>query len=115
MIAPIADEVKAKGIVLLATVAEGKTGGTPSVQADLDTWLGIAKNPKYTIALDPGNKNLGVFYTAAALPWNAWVDPRTMEILEAHQGSDMPTTDAARKIFDSWLNFVTTLYKPAGT
>ncbi len=117
LIAPIADEMKAKGMILLTTVAEGKTGGTPAVLADLDAWLGIAQNPKYTIALDPGNKNLGVFYTAAALPWNAWVDPRTMEILEAHEGgyAQGTTSDKVRQDFDSWLNFVNNIYKPSGT
>ena len=99
----------------LEGLAEGATGGTPSVQKDLDTWLGVAQNPKYTIALDPGNKNLGVFYTAAALPWNAWVDTRTMEILEAHEGgyASGTTSDQVKADLSQWLKFVTDIYKPA--
>jgi hypothetical protein len=38
--------------------------------------------------LDPGNQNLGVFFDAAAIPFNANIDARTMEILSTDVGFD---------------------------
>jgi thiol-disulfide isomerase/thioredoxin len=83
---PITDELRAKGVVWLTTVAEGKTSGVDSTLADLDKWFGkhLPKNPT---VLDPGNANLGVFYKAAALPWNAWIDARSMEIISYEEGA----------------------------
>ena len=40
----------------------------------------------YTHFLDPGNHNFGPFYDAAALPWNATLDARTMEIIDSEVG-----------------------------
>ena len=36
--------------------------------------------------LDPGLKNLGGFFDAAAIPWNSDIDVRTMEILDSNEG-----------------------------
>jgi hypothetical protein len=46
----------------------------------------------FTEMLDPGLHNLGHFFDAAAIPWNADVDVRTMELLDSSVGfSDVPT------------------------
>ena len=37
--------------------------------------------------LDPNVKNLGEFFQAAAVPWNANIDARSMEILSATLGA----------------------------
>lgn len=83
------DEMK---VVWLVSMAEGSAQGTPSKQKDLDGWIAEFKSP-YPHVLDPGNKNLGVFYDAAALPWNANINAKTMEILQAGTGAH--TTEAA--------------------
>jgi hypothetical protein len=36
--------------------------------------------------LDPGLLNLGSFFVASSVPWNADIDPRTMEILHSATG-----------------------------
>ena len=50
--------------------------------------------------LDPGVKNLGVFFDAAAIPWNADLDARTMEILQDGVGYEDPTA------VQTWLDWV---------
>jgi thiol-disulfide isomerase/thioredoxin len=78
--------LREQGVVWLTTVAEGGTPGTDSTLADLTGWLKSTKSVNTTM-LDPGNFNLGVFYKAQALPWNVWIDARTMEIFDYHEGA----------------------------
>lgn len=82
---PLADKLKERKVAWIITIAEGPTPGQPSTQTDLDRWLTSYKAP-YTHLLDSGNKNLGPFYDAAALPWNANINAKTMEILSAGTG-----------------------------
>lgn len=86
VVVPMKAELEAKKAVWLVSLAEGPTPGTPSTQKDLDRWIAEFKSP-YTHWLDPGNKNLGPFYDRTALPWNANIDARTMEILTAGTGA----------------------------
>lgn len=83
---PVADQIKSRKVAWIITLAEGPTPGQPSDQTDLDRWLNNFKAP-FTHVLDPGNKNLGPFYDAAALPWNANINAKTMEILTAGTGA----------------------------
>jgi hypothetical protein len=77
------DQIK---VVWLVSLAEGPYVGQPSTQADLDSWISEFKSP-YTHLLDPGNRNLGPFYNDAALPWNANIRAKTMEIVTAGVGA----------------------------
>lgn len=86
IVAPMKAELEAKGAVWLVSLAEGPTPGTPSTQKDLDGWMAKFKAP-YTHWIDPGNANLGPFYDASALPWNANIDATTMEILTSGTGA----------------------------
>lgn len=82
---PQVEELRNLGIVWVTTVAEGGTGGVPSKLDDLNKWIAAYKVQNTTV-LDPGNANLGIFYKAAALPWNAWIDARSMEIISYSEG-----------------------------
>jgi hypothetical protein len=86
VVTPLKAELDSRKVVWIISLAEGKIGGTPATTADLDQWMAQFK-PPYTHFLDPGNKNLGVFYDAAALPWNADIDATTMEILKTGVGA----------------------------
>lgn len=101
----VADALMNEGVALITTLAEGAKGGDPAVQSDLDGWVNRYK-PNYAQLLDPGNKNLGVFYDAAALPWNAYVDARTMEILDYGVGLETPTAADMQKKAEAWLRFL---------
>lgn len=92
------DEMK---VVWLVSLAEGPAQGSPSVKKDLDGWIAEFKSP-YPHVLDPGNKNLGVFYDAAALPWNANVNAKTMEILQAGTGAHT-TEESIMTELNDWL------------
>lgn len=100
-LAPIMDKVKAKKVVWLMSLAEGPTPGSRSTQKDLDGWMAQYPN-KHTYVLDPGNANLGVFYDAAALPWNGNINARTMEILSSGVGAKTTAKEIEEEL-DEWL------------
>lgn len=75
----------AEGVVVLQALDDGPTAGTPATLADLGYWV-KAHRPTFAEVLDPGLANLAGFFDASAVPWNADLDPRTMEILDESVG-----------------------------
>jgi hypothetical protein len=100
------DEDKAKGIVVLQTMIDGLRQGNPATSKDIDAWAlstGVfvpgAATPTegellFSLVLDPDNKNFGTFFDGAGVPWNGWLDARTMEIIDYAVGFN-PNGDAA--------------------
>jgi hypothetical protein len=99
---PLYAGLRERGVEWITTVAEGSSPGSDSTMDDLNKWWG-RHNPANPTVLDPGNANLGVFYKAAALPWNAWVDARSMEILSYKEGYE-PIQADADKMLRQWEN-----------
>jgi hypothetical protein len=90
---PGAKKLAGEEVVLVQALTEGYTVGTAAVTNDLKTWI-ANKGIDYNIVLDPELQNLGVFVTEAAIPWNADIDVRTMELLDQGVGYDgMTETD----------------------
>jgi hypothetical protein len=102
VIVPLKSQLDGRKTVWLVSLAEGPTPGTPSVRDDLDRWIAEYKSP-YTHWLDPNNANLGPFYDRTALPWNANINAKTMEILTSATGAAI-TADEALKEIDDALN-----------
>jgi hypothetical protein len=80
--------LETQGIVLLQALSDGKTEGVAATPSDLDTWVNYY-HVDFDEVLDPGLKNLGVFFPASAIPWNADLDARTMEILDVQLGAEL--------------------------
>ena len=78
-------DLTSKRTVVLQALNDGPTQGVPASTIDLDYWL-TNHRATFTEMLDPGLKNLSGFFTAAAVPWNCDIDPRTMEIVDASVG-----------------------------
>lgn len=104
MVTPKMAEIEGKGVVWLTVVVEGTKAGNPSEMNDLDSWVSRHKTTN-TVVIDSGNKNLGVFFRQAALPWNGWVDARTMEILAYQEGAPQSYAAFASEM-DQWLSFI---------
>jgi hypothetical protein len=74
-----------QGVVFVQALDEGTSVGTGAAPSNLDYWI-ARYHPNFTEVLDPEVANFGVFIEAAAVPWNADVDVRTMELLDANVG-----------------------------
>ena len=72
-------------VVLVQALSDGPTKNVPATTGDLQFWISENKS-NFTEMLDPNLTNLGTFFDAAAVPWNADIDPRTMEILDDGTG-----------------------------
>lgn len=94
---PMAQKLEERKVVWVVSLAEGDAIGTPAVKADLDDWLRQFKS-NFPHFLDSGNKNFGPFYDAAALPWNANIDAKTMKILSAGVGAKTTEKDILAEI-----------------
>jgi hypothetical protein len=106
VVTPLAPQLKAKGVVWLMSLAEGRAVGTASTREDLDRWVAAFNSP-FTHLWDSGNRNLGIFYDSAALPWNTTIDARTMEILEAGVGAQgKQTPEQVLSYIDKMLGMV---------
>jgi hypothetical protein len=90
-----------KGVVFVQALDDGPSEGTAATPTDLTNWINKHKS-NFTEMLDPGLRNLGQFFDAAAVPFNANIDARTMEILSAGVGE--PTSITAD--VTTWLNWV---------
>jgi hypothetical protein len=82
----LAEELLKEGIVFVQALSDGPVDGRGATQKDLDAWI-LKHKANFTELLDPDLKNFGVFFNAAAVPWNANIDARTMEILTAGVGA----------------------------
>jgi hypothetical protein len=100
-VTPMAQTLTDRKVVWLMSIAEGGTPGVASNKSDLDKWLTQFK-ASYTQFVDPGNANLGPFYDAAAIPWNANISAKTMEILSSATGA-LATEDMILKDLDKWI------------
>ncbi len=101
VVATLADKIASRKVVWLMSLAEGASFGQPSTQADLDKWIAQYRAP-YPHLLDSGNAKFGPFYDANALPWNANIDARTMEILFSGTGAKTTEADILGEL-DEWL------------
>ncbi len=104
---------KAKGLVVIQTMIDGLRQGVAATPKDIDLWsasngIFVADTDAtgatlktgsllFTLALDPDNKNFGPFFDGAGVPWNGWVDARTMEIIDYAVGFNPSGDDAALK------------------
>ena len=98
---PLVPGLKAKKVIIIQALIEGDARGTGSTLADLDVWQ-KRHSVNYTLFLDPEQQNLGQFFDAAAIPWNALIDARSMEILTSGVGYNPNMTDD----YDVWSKWI---------
>jgi len=89
-------DLDAKGVLFLTAIADGPIQGRGAELLDLDGWVRKHK-ANYTHVLDPSLKNFGGFFDAAAVPFNADIDLRSMEILYAGTGAPPDMTEHVEK------------------
>lgn len=98
------DELLAEKIVFVQAMIDGPQLGVGATQGDLDAWVATHSIVgKFTVMLDPAVKNLGQFFQAGGVPWNANLDARTMEILSAKEGAP-PSIKADVRRWTAWVD-----------
>lgn len=95
-----AAELAPSGVVFLQALSDGPLVGHGATLTNLNDWINYHTSD-FTSMLDPGVANLGVFFDAAAVPFNANIDARSMEILSTEVGFNT----AMDTDIKSWLNW----------
>jgi hypothetical protein len=93
----------AKGVVTIQFLNEDMNHN-PAKLTDLEGWIQKHGIDSFNQVLDPNNA-FGAFFDQAAIPWNAYLDARTMEILDSYQGGP-PNGIVAED--DKWLSWYNT-------
>lgn len=101
--ASFASELAPLGVVFVQALDDGLTVGTGATVNDLNLWIGDHKND-FSTGLDPGNAQLGVFFDAAAIPFNMNIDARSMEILTADVGFDTAMDTTIKSQVLKWID-----------
>ncbi len=78
-------ELASEKVVIIQALSDGPKLNVGATQSDLNYWI-TTNHPTFTEMLDPELANLGGFFDAAEVPWNADIDPRTMEIVDEGTG-----------------------------
>ena len=97
-----AAELAPMGVVFLQALSDGPVVGHGATLSDLNKWI-TNHGSDFTEMLDPGVANLGVFFDAAAVPFNANIDARSMEILSTELGFNT-AMDTDIKSWITWQN-----------
>jgi hypothetical protein len=82
----VAPDAATKSVLFFQALADGPAVGTGATLDDLDSWVTDHK-VNFMQVLDPSLKALGPLFTAGAVPFNANIDLRSMEILSAAAGA----------------------------
>jgi hypothetical protein len=111
----IAGTLAKEGVVIIQALTEGPVAGNAAKLGDMMGWMpshmagvvdGFSVGPRgpidYNMVIDPEGANLGVFFTENAIPWEADIDVRTMEILYQNVGED-PNTQTHIEGYLKWV------------
>jgi hypothetical protein len=101
--ASFAKELAPLGVIFVQALSDGPTFGTGATLEDLSSWIGHHQSD-FTEMLDPNVQNLGVFFDAAAVPFNMNIDARSMEILSSEVGFDIGMADDIKNRVLPWID-----------
>lgn len=97
-----APDLASKGVLFLQALNDGPAQGVGATPLDLDGWV-KKHQVNFPQVLDPSLKNFGGFFDAAAVPFNADLDLRSMEILSAGVGAP-PDIAAEVEKWTAWVD-----------
>jgi hypothetical protein len=100
-----ADELAPLGVVFIQAINEGAVEGVGSTITDLNEWIAPTRhNSNFPSMVDPEGQNLGIFFDATAIPFNANIDARSMEILSADDnGYDSNLDQTIKSTYLTWI------------
>jgi len=77
-------QLQPRGLVGLQTLMEGYEGNPISLE-ELDQWVST-HHTNFTVVFDSGGRRLSTVADVSAVPWNALIDLRSMEVLSVLRG-----------------------------
>jgi hypothetical protein len=96
------DTLHAQGLETVQLIVNGSARGTGPSLVELGQWV-TSHGTSFTVGIDSLGRRLGELTSLDAVPWNALVDPRTMEIIYAGSGAPQEFADFAKAGLD-WVS-----------
>jgi hypothetical protein len=84
--AELAPTLRTEGAEFVQVVINGPSSGTAADLCDVDSWM-EEHATNFTVVFDARAKRLGAVADVSAVPWNALIDTRTMEVLDVSVGA----------------------------
>jgi len=100
-LAQAAPALRDEGAALLQLIIDGPSQGEAPDRCDLDDWI-EEHDTSFTVVLDGAARRLGTVATISGVPYNAIIDARTMEVLDA--GTGVP--DDIASVIRTWLRLL---------
>jgi hypothetical protein len=91
-----------RGVVVVQALMDGRKRGISPSLAEVESWITRFPTP-FTVVLDGRARRIGTIATIDAVPWSAFIDLRTMEILAAGVGRPDDYMATAKTMVD-WVN-----------
>ncbi len=93
--------LRAEGAVVVQAVIMGPDPDVPPDRCDLVNWI-QERNANFTVVLDVNARRIASVAAITAIPWNALIDARTMEVLQADLGAPQDYAAYVRSALD-WV------------
>jgi hypothetical protein len=78
--------LRSEGLVVVQAVLDGPSRGVGPDRCDLASWV-ETRELRFTVVFDVGARRVGPIAELEAVPWNALIDTRTMEVLDVMEGA----------------------------
>ena len=93
--------LRAEGAVVVQALIMGPDPDVPPDRCDLVDWIEQG-DTNFTVVLDVEARRISSVTVISAVPWNALVDTRTMEVLQAGEGVPQDYASYVRSALD-WV------------
>ncbi len=93
--------LRAEGAVVVQAIIMGPDPDVPPDRCDLVDWI-EQEDTNFTVVLDVEARRIASVTVINAVPWNALVDTRTMEVLQAGEGAPQDYAGYVRSALD-WV------------
>jgi hypothetical protein len=100
--AALAPTLRAEGAEMVQVLIEGPDPGEGPDRCNLDDWV-ADKETTFTVVLDVGARRIAPYAAIDGVPWNAIVDARTMEVLDAATGAPVDLAASVRGALE-WVD-----------
>ena len=93
--------LKSEGATIVQSIIMGPDRDVPPDRCDLVDWI-TERGAPFTVVLDVDARRLTTVTTLSAVPFNALIDARTMEVLQSGEGAPVDYTAYVRTALD-WV------------
>jgi hypothetical protein len=100
--ARVVPSLHAEGLVVVQVLIHGPSRNAEPSTCDIERWI-QAHQIGHTVAIDAGGQRLSQHMTITGVPWNALIDTRTMEVIDAGVGAPVDYEQTVRHAL-RWLD-----------